>query len=136
MAASKRKTPANRETSLRHVWLAGLGLAVVARRQALLTGDRVAGQAIELKRHALAVADEARANVVGGLDSVRGQVESRVVQFSTQVEARLAPVLDKLGLKGTAHQRPTRKARKTTASKRTGRAPAAKQAPRRSARRA
>lgn len=135
MAATKRKTPANRETSLRHVWLAGLGLAVLARRQALTAGDRVAGQADELKRRALALADDARANVIGGLDLVRGQVEPKVVQFSAEVEARLTPVLDKLGLKD-ATPKPARKARKS-AGKRTGRTASAKKAqPRRSTRRA
>jgi hypothetical protein len=130
MAAIKRKTPANRETSLRHVWLAGLGLAALARRQALATGDRVAGRADDLKRRVLALADDARANVVGGLDLVRGQVEPKVERFSTEVEARLAPVLDKLGLKDAP------KARKRPA-KRTGRASSAKKAPpRRAARRA
>ena len=133
MAATKRKTPANRETSLRHVWLAGLGLAVLARRQALTAGDRVAGQADELKRRALALADDARANVIGGLDLVRGQVEPKVVQFSAEVEARLAPVLDKLGLKVVAQKRPARK----SVGKRSGRTASAKKAqPRRSTRRA
>ena len=136
MAATKRKTPANRETSLRHVWLAGLGLAVLARRQALTAGDRVAGQADELKRRALALADDARANVIGGLDLVRGQVEPKVVQFSAEVEARLAPVLDKLGLKVVAQKRPARKAPKGV-GKRSGRSASAKKAqPRRSTRRA
>src|SRR5687768_15169162 len=77
-AATKRKTSANRETSLRHVWLASLGLAVLARRQALATGHLVAGRADGLKRRAIALADDARANVVGGLDLVRGQVEPKV----------------------------------------------------------
>lgn len=136
MAATKRKTPANRETSLRHVWLAGLGLAVLARRQALTAGDRVAGRADDLKRRALALADDARANVVGGLDLVRGQVEPKVVKLSAEVEARLAPVLDKLGLKDATQKRPARKARKSV-GKRSGRTASAKKAqPRRSARRA
>ena len=43
---------------------------------------------------------------------MRGQVEPRVVTFSAEVETRLAPVLDKLGLKPRS-QRPLRKARKT-----------------------
>lgn len=136
MAATKRKTPANRETSLRHVWLAGLGLAVLARRQALTAGDRAAERADDFKRRALALADDARANVVGGLNLVRGQVEPKVVKFSAEVEARLAPVLDKLGLRDTTQKRPVRKARKSV-GKRSGRTASAKKAqPQRSARRA
>jgi len=135
MAAPKRKTPANRETSLRHVWLAGLGLAVLARRQAMTTGDRVAGQADELKRRALALAGDARANVIGGLDLVRGQLEPRVVQFSAEVEARLAPVLDKLGLKD-ATPKTARTARKTAGKRSSRTASATKARPRRSTRRA
>ena len=135
-AATKRKTSANRETSLRHVWLASLGLAVLARRQALATGHLVAGRADDLKRRAIALADDARANVVGGLDLVRGQVEPKVVKFSAEVEARLAQVLDKLGLKDSAQKRPARKAHKS-AGKRSGRTASAQKAqPRRSVRRA
>lgn len=136
MAATKRKTPANRETSLRHVWLAGLGLAVLARRQALGAGDRVADRADDFKRRVITLADDARANVLGGLDLVRGQVEPKVVKFSAEVEARLTPVLDKLGLKDTTQKRPARKERKS-AGKRSGRTASAKKAqPRRTARRA
>ncbi len=126
--APRRKPPVHHETSLRHVWLASLGLAVVAQRETLRAGERVVVQADGLRRRALAMADDARSSVIGGLDSVRGQVEPRVVQFSTEVEARLAPVLDKLGLKPASRKRPARKtaARKRPAGKATARKPASR----------
>jgi len=84
MAAVKRKSSAASKTTLRHVWLAGLGLVAVSRRRVrALVGD--AGARVR-------------------------QVEPCVVQFSSDVEARLAPVLDKLGLK----QQAKRQARKAT----------------------
>ena len=40
MAVSKKKTTAN-ETTARHLWLAGLGLLAVSRREAIATAGRV-----------------------------------------------------------------------------------------------
>ncbi|MFC3551802.1 hypothetical protein ACFOLC_12385 [Lysobacter cavernae] len=90
----KRTSRAANGTTLRHLWLASLGLAVMARREALAAGVQVIGHADALQRR------------------VRGQVEPRVVQFSAEVEARLAPVLEKLGLKPAKAKRPQRVTRK------------------------
>lgn len=108
MAKLKRKTGTENQTTLRHLWLAGLGLAVVARREALGARQRLLDQVREVRA------------------SVRGQVEPQVVKFSQDVEARLAPVLDKLGLKKTAKARQPRKAapRAKAPVRRTARKPA------------
>lgn len=137
MAVGKRNkqaadATATRTTTLRHLWLAGLGLAVVARREALAGAGRAAGQVDALQRRVRDLASDARGNVVGGIENVRGQVEPKVVQFSAEVEARLAPVLDKLGLKGQRKSRAQRKGRKPAAKKaaprRAPRMPAARRA--------
>lgn len=96
MVAKKRKAPQFHQTTLRHVWLASLGLAVVAQREAAA-----------LPRRLLA---DGRYGVHEGLATARAQVEPKVVRFSSAVERRLAPVLVKFGLKPAA--RPTPKARK------------------------
>jgi hypothetical protein len=127
MAAKKtpRKTP---EPTLRHVWLAGLGLVAVARREAL-GAVAEAGQRIDAARQQAATfASTAQRDVLGRLADVREQGEARVGQFSADVEARLEPVLVKLGLKKPARKAPrTRKpapARAKTARKPAARKPA------------
>ena len=67
----------------------------------------------------------AEADLRAGVDGVRSQVEPRVQKLSGDVEARLAPIIAKLGLK----PKTTRKARKprktaTKAVRRTTRTPA------------
>ncbi|WP_363797358.1 hypothetical protein ABU614_19475 [Lysobacter firmicutimachus] len=130
MAAVKRNKPAaNSPTpTLRHLWLAGLGLAVIARREALASGARTVDGIGALQRRAQGLVADARDNVRGGIESVRGQVEPTVVKFSAEVEARLAPVLDKLGLKGGKKQRrgarKPRKAAKPAQARRGARKPA------------
>ena len=124
MATVKRKTRAAKETTLRHLWLAGLGLVAIARRGSLDAAGRAVERADALQRRAQKFVRETRGNVRAQLDNVRGQVEPRVVKFSAEVETRLAPVLDKLGLKPKS-QRPVRKARKTAkAAKKPAPAPA------------
>lgn len=134
MAAKKtpRKTP---EPTLRHVWLAGLGLVAVARREAW-GAVAEAGQRIDAARQQAATfASTAQRDVLGRLADVREQGEARVVQFSADVEARLEPVLVKLGLK-----KPTRKTTRTRkpapARAKTARKPAARKPAARRARRA
>lgn len=88
----KPSTKAQRpQPSLRHAWLAGLGVLVIARRQASAGADS-ARQGLER------IARQAQASVRHSLDAVRAQGQSRVGQFSAEVEARLAPVLGKFGL--------------------------------------
>lgn len=134
MAAKKtpRKTP---EPTLRHVWLAGLGLVAVARREARAAVAET-GQRIDAARQQAATfASTAQRDVLGRLADVREQGEARVVQFSADVEAGLEPVLVKLGLK-----KPTRKTTRTRkpapARAKTARKPAARKPAARRARRA
>ena len=135
MAVKKKTTAKVQETTLRHLWLAGLGALSVARREALNTASDAAVRVESLKQQAGKFANETQANVRGGIASVREQGEARVGQFSAEVEARLAPVLAKLGLKPQAKKaaRP-RKASKKTAANRVRSVPARKPAAKRKAR--
>ena len=115
MAVSKKKSTAN-ETTARHVWLAGLGLLAVSRRQAIALAGQLRDGVGALKQRVERGAAGAQNDILHGIDAVRSQVDPRLAklrasQFSDEVESRLAPVLVKLGLKPRANaQRTGRKA--------------------------
>lgn len=111
MVAKKRNAPKSHQTTLRHLWLASLGLAVVARRESLAVPARIGARVSRLQLGVRERATEACSGVISGIESARAQVEPKVAILSAEAEARLAPVLDKLGLKKAA--KPARKARKT-----------------------
>jgi len=125
MAAKKKTVRKSPETSLRHVWLAALGLVVVARRETRNAANEAVARVQSFTRQAGKLAGETQANVLDGLASVRQQGEARVGQFSADAESRLAPVLVKLGLKPkpAANKRGRKPAREVAAK----RAPARKQ---------
>lgn len=128
MAAKKKTTPKSQETTLRHVWLAGLGLVAVARRETLNAANDAVAKVEAFKKQAGKLAGETQANVRGGIASVREQGEARVGQFSADVESRLAPVLVKLGLKPApaAKKRGRKPAKKVVAKRAPARKPTAK----------
>ena len=134
MAAKKtrRKTP---EPTLRHVWLAGLGLIAVARREAVGAANDALGKLQAARRQAEAMAGQAQRDVLERLADVREHGEASVERFSADVETRLQPVLAKLGLKQQA-RKPAARSRKKPAAKRTrAAAPRAKAAAKQPARR-
>ncbi len=131
MAAKKKTKSKVQETTLRHLWLAGLGAAAVARRETLNAANDAVAKVMSLKQQAGKLADEAQANVLGGIASVREQGEATASRFSADVEARLAPVLVKLGLKPKAKKaargrKPVKKAPVKRARATPARKPAAK----------
>jgi hypothetical protein len=131
--AAKKKTKTQskaQETTFRHLWLAGLGAIAVARRETVNAANDAVAKVESLKQQAGKLANEAQTNVRGGIASVREQGEAKASQFSADVEARLAPVLAKLGLKPKAKQAARgRKPTKKTATKRTTRATPARKKP-------
>lgn len=124
MSVKKKSRAKPQETTLRHLWLAGLGMVAVARREALSAANDAAHRMESFRQQAEQLASHTQANVMEGIAAVRQQGEARVERFSADVEARLAPVLAKLGLKPQPAAKPrTRKPAKKAAAKRT-RAPA------------
>ena len=123
--ATRKKIKPKQETNLRHVWLAGLGVMAIARRKTLNAANDAAARVGVLKKQAAKLADEAQNNVRDGIASARVQGEAKVGQFSADVEARLAPVLVKLGLKP--------KAKRVVRSRKPATKQAAKRAPARKA---
>ena len=129
--AAKKKTRTQskaQETTLRHVWLAGLGAIAVVRRQTRNVASDAVARVDSLKRQAGKLVGDAQANVRGGIASVCEQGEARASQFSAEVESRLAPVLVKLGLKPEAKKavRNRKPARKVVAKRTTRATPARK----------
>ena len=122
--ATRKKIKPKQETTLRHVWLAGLGVMAIARRKTLNAANDAAARVGVLKKQAAKLADEAQNNVRDGIASARVQGEAKVGQFSADVEARLAPVLVKLGLKPKAKR--VVRSRKPTSKTTAKRAPARK----------
>ena len=119
MATKKQTHSKPQETSLRHAWLAGLGLVAIAHRETLIAANQATARITALKQQAGKLAAEAQSNVRDGIACAREQGEARVGQFSAEVEARLAPVLVKLGLKPKAKRASRgRKPVSKTASKR------------------
>lgn len=102
MAAKKKVKFNAQETTLRHLWLVGLGVIAVARRETLNAANDAAAKLGSLTTQAGKLASDAQANVLGGIANVREQGEAKASRFSADVEARLAPVLVKLGLKPKA----------------------------------
>ncbi|MET0807403.1 MAG: hypothetical protein ABWX93_01465 [Pseudoxanthomonas sp.] len=132
MAAKKKTRPNVQDTTLRHLWLAGLGVVAVARREALTAANDAASRVDAIRKQAGKLAEEAQVNLLGSLSSVREQGEARASQFSADVEARLAPVLVKLGLKPQSKQATRgRKTAKKAVAKRTRATPARKPAAKR-----
>ncbi len=115
-APRKTKQTSNVEPNLRHVWLASLGLLVAARRESKAAAQRATAKAEDAIADARKAVKRAEADLRGGIEGVRDQVQPKVLKFSSDVEARLAPVLDKLGLK-SKQKRATRKTRTPAAKK-------------------
>lgn len=121
MATLKKKAPRNtRATTLdptpRHLWLASLGALVAARRETGVAAKRAGATVRNTIADARYALRRAEADLRAGVDSMRGQVAPKVACISSEVEARLAPIVAKLGLERAATRAP-RKARKAAAAK-------------------
>ena len=112
-----RKTAA-RSPSLdatpRHLWLASLGLLVAGRREGRHLLQQAQAKAATAADDARKAVRQAEAGLRGSLGTVRQQVEPKVQSLGAELEARLAPIVAKLGLK-PAGKRAARKARKAPA---------------------
>ena len=121
MAAIKKKATrktqaAALEPTPRHLWLASLGALVAVRRESKAAVQRAATKVENTIADARYAIRRAESDLRAGVDGVRGQVAPKMACISGEVEARLAPIAAKLGLKPKAKaKRAPRKARKTVA---------------------
>ena len=104
MAAMKNnKTSRNKNAALlaptaRHFWLATLGAVVAVRRESKAAVKRASSKVEDTVADARLALRRAEADVRASVNGVRSQVEPKMLKFSSDVEARLAPIVDKLGL--------------------------------------
>jgi len=120
MAASKKSNRPSSELTPRYAWLAALGAFAVARREAFIAADIVVEETVRLRRQLGAFGEDASAIARGGAITLREKIEPVLAQLSAGVEARLGPVLDRLGLPRLAERAPhkPRKATKKTSGRR------------------
>ena len=120
---SRKTTTVTIEPTVRHLWLASLGMLVATRRESKAALKRALAKADGVASDARKAVRSAKADLRGNIVGMRSQVQPKVVKFSSDVEARLAPVLDKLGLKQQAKRRGRKPAAKKPAARRTTRKP-------------
>lgn len=141
MARTKKsrtaRTAAPVDASPRHLWLAGLGLAVIARRQGQAAAEALVTRLVDARRQAVDAVIEARSNLVDVAQSARAQVEAGATEAYGKIEAvageaygkietAVAPLAARFGL--AKPRRATRRTRKPAAKKAGRRAPAARTA--------
>jgi len=114
--AAKKSSSHNNQTTLRHVWLAALGAASVARREAKIAADIALDETAALRQRAMEAACDTRDIARGIFITVQEQAGPKLGKFAAEVEAVLAPLIEKLGLQ-TKPVRPARKTRKPAAKK-------------------
>lgn len=132
--ATPKTTAASEPIAPRHLWLAGLGLAVVARREVRSAACKALTAAGALRdRSATAVAD-AVAIARGAALTLREKIEPALGELGEAVEARFPPLFAGLGVPRpqaarAPHKRRRPAAKKTPSPRRTPR----KAAPRKTA---
>lgn len=100
--------------SPRNLWLAALGVVAVSRREAGNAAAAAFATAGLVRERLAGAAADACERAHGG--TLCGRIEPAYGSFSAEVEARLAPVLDKLGLSASPLRRPARKSRPAAGS--------------------
>jgi hypothetical protein len=93
MARKKITTPTPPSATPRHLWLAGLGLAVMAQRQTAATATQAADRVAQTRRQALAAVEQAQAKLMETAGELRGQIENGVAQAGRNLETALAPLV-------------------------------------------
>lgn len=117
MAARKNTRTSLEPFAPRNLWLAALGLAAITRREAGNAATSALATAGLVGQRLAGFAGDARDVARGGAFTLRERIEPAVGGFSAEVEARLAPVLEKLGL-ATSGGRASRKPARRPAAKR------------------
>ena len=135
--ARTARTAPQVDTTARHLWLAGLGLAVIARRQGMAAADTLVRRVADARRQAVATAVDTRDTLTEAALSLRSQIETGAGEAYGKIEAvagdafgkieaAVAPLAARFGL--AKPRRATRRTRKPAAKKAGRRAPAARTA--------
>lgn len=78
----------------RHLWLAGLGLAVIAQRQTAAAAAQAVDRVVRTRRQAVVAAvGQAQSTLIETAGEVRGRIEAGAAQLGSTLETRLAPLV-------------------------------------------
>jgi hypothetical protein len=113
--ARKKITRIVPDANARHLWLAGLGLAVMAGRTTVQTATQAVDLAVQARRQAIAAVGQAQSKLIETAGEVRDQIGNGVAQASQTIESVLAPLMAKF--KPGKAKRATRRGRKPVAKK-------------------
>jgi len=91
--ARKKITRTAPDATPRHLWLAGLGLAVLAKRQTVAATAQAVDRARQARRQAVAAVGQAQSKLIETAGELRGQIESGVAQAGRNLESTLAPLI-------------------------------------------
>lgn len=126
--ATRTTTTASQPMTPRHLWLAGLGLAAVARREARDAASTALATATTLRERAASVAGDATDIARGAALTLREKIEPALGGLGEAVEARFAPLLTGISIALPGTSRAPGKARRPSAKK-----PASRRQPRKTA---
>lgn len=89
-----RNIPAFAPTATpRHLWLAGLGLASIARKQSMTAANDAADRVMQARRQATAAVDQAQSNLITAASELRTRLETGVAQLGNTLETTLSPLV-------------------------------------------
>ena len=77
----------------RHLWLAGLGFASMARKQGLAAVGEAAGRVDGARRQATAAVDQAQSNLIAAVGELRTRLETGATQLGNTLETTLSPLV-------------------------------------------
>ena len=79
----------------RHVWLAGLGLASIARKQSMTAANDAAERVIEARRQAAAAVGHAQSSLIAAVGELRTRFETGAAQLGNTLGTTLSPLVAK-----------------------------------------
>jgi hypothetical protein len=94
----------------RHLWLAGLGLASIARKQSMAAASEAADRVCEARRQATAAVDQAQSDLIAAAGELRTRLEAGAAQLGSTLETTLSPLVAKF--KPAKAKRTVRRGRK------------------------
>ena len=94
----------------RQLWLAGLGLASIARKQSFAAVGGAADRIVEVRHQAIAAVDQVQSNLIVAASDLRTRIEAGAAQLGATLETTLAPLVARF--KPAKAKRPVRRGRK------------------------
>ncbi len=91
--ARKKITRTAPNATPRHLWLAGLGLAVIAKRQTVAAAAQTVDRVGQSRRQAIAAVGQAQSKLIETADELRGRIENGVALAGRNLESALSPLV-------------------------------------------